>query len=279
MDTNHPLSLPEIVLIIGKFIPLWVPEQHEDEMPWSFQPKDLLAAISVNRLFNTVLTPLLFTVYVEPFPELPNNTASVAIYTLPSTFHIRFLDLSRYLPHCSGKLDPAQLNCTRLQELRLSSYVDTTCARQLIQANPGLRVLAWESCHEILPEEAFLDLKSALSLNQLRYLGLHSWKLAITCLYDILRHNAEHLEEVRLEDCDSFVSQATKQSVSLSAPLPMAKTLQLDVDDNELPQSIYDLVPHLPALETIVVSELRESTAKELGETLRKYCPNLRTIK
>ncbi|KAG0272300.1 hypothetical protein BGZ95_011957 [Linnemannia exigua] len=68
MDTKetHALSLPEIVVTIGKAIPLWVPEYVKGETVWYLRPKDLIAASKINRLFHTVLTPILWTVYANP---------------------------------------------------------------------------------------------------------------------------------------------------------------------------------------------------------------------
>ncbi|KAG9066481.1 hypothetical protein KI688_001708 [Linnemannia hyalina] len=69
MDTTrnkHPLSIPEIVLTIGKLIPLWVQAHYKGETVWYFRPKDLVAASAVNSLFHTLFTPILRTVFAYP---------------------------------------------------------------------------------------------------------------------------------------------------------------------------------------------------------------------
>ncbi|KAG0041013.1 hypothetical protein BGZ89_007698, partial [Linnemannia elongata] len=144
---THPLSLYEIVLAIGQFIPLWESVHLAYEDVWLLKPKDLLAAISVNRLFRTTLTPLLWSVYVESAVKSLGNAYECIDndeYEIPvdivqkNSFYIRFLDLSSYYTRFSRIDDPPKLNCSRLQELRLSANVDSAWAKRLILAHPGL---------------------------------------------------------------------------------------------------------------------------------------------
>ncbi|KAK5816337.1 hypothetical protein F5H01DRAFT_367214 [Linnemannia elongata] len=80
---------------------------------WLFKPKDLLAAISINRLFRTTLTPLLWSVFVES-----------AVKSLGNAYE------------CMGNeeydipIDSVQKN-------------NSAWAKLLILANPELRVLHW----------------------------------------------------------------------------------------------------------------------------------------
>lgn len=102
---SHPLSLYEIVLAIGQFIPLWESVHSLDDDLWLFTPKDLLAAISVNRLFHATLTPLLWSVYVECAVKSlrdPNEFLCPEEYDIPFdvvkkySSYIRILDLSSH---------------------------------------------------------------------------------------------------------------------------------------------------------------------------------------
>ncbi|KAG0261518.1 hypothetical protein BGZ95_004222 [Linnemannia exigua] len=47
------------LLIVGKHVPLWIPETGTIETVWLLRPKDLVAAISVNCFFHKILTPIL----------------------------------------------------------------------------------------------------------------------------------------------------------------------------------------------------------------------------
>ncbi|KAF9271131.1 hypothetical protein BGZ88_006790, partial [Linnemannia elongata] len=204
---THPLSLYEIVLAIGQFIPLWESVHLAYEDVWLLKPKDLLAAISVNRLFRTTLTPLLWSVYVESAVKSLGNAYKCignAEYDIPvdivqkNSSYIRFLDLSSYYTRFSRIDEPPELNCSLLQELHLSASVDSAWAKRLILANPELRVLHWARNRKNLSREKLKDFASILSLQRLRYLGLDDWTFLTEHLYRALAKNAGHLEELRL---------------------------------------------------------------------------------
>ncbi|OAQ21963.1 hypothetical protein K457DRAFT_26576 [Linnemannia elongata AG-77] len=175
---THSLSLYEIVLAIGQLIPLWESVHLAYKDVWLLKPKDLLAAISVNRLFRTTLTPLLWSVYVESAVKSLGNAYECignAEYDIPvdivqkNSSYIRFLDLSSYYTQFRRIDEPPKLNCSRLQELRLSASVDSAWAKRLILANPGLRVLHWARNRKNLSREELKDFASILSLQRLRY--------------------------------------------------------------------------------------------------------------
>ncbi|OAQ23993.1 hypothetical protein K457DRAFT_142425, partial [Linnemannia elongata AG-77] len=310
---THPLSLYEIVLAIGQFIPLWEFVHLAYEDVWLLKPKDLLAAISVNRLFRTTLTPLLWSVYVESAVKSLGNAYECmgnAEYDIPvdivqkNSSYIRFLDLSSYYRQLGRMRESPKLYCSRLQELRLSSSVDSTWAKRLILANPELRVLHWARTRKNSSREKLKDFASILSLQRLRYLGLDDWTFLTEYLYRALAKNAGHLEELRLTRCDSILLKRSKrddtgksryavitsmetgveefetmEQMCRRIRLTKLKTLHLDVEHNRCPLTLYWLIDIAPALETAVFGDLLGSTGKALGLTLRKSCPRLQTIK
>ncbi|KAH7042512.1 hypothetical protein BKA57DRAFT_472184 [Linnemannia elongata] len=309
---THPLSLGEIVLVIGQFIPLWEFVHSADEDIWLFKPKDLLAAISVDRLLRATLTPLLWSVCVgSAFKSLGEAQLCLgpAICDIPfdivekNSWAIRFLNLSRYSRRSDRKVELLKLNCSRLQELHLNASVDCAWATCLVQANLELRVLHWARMSRISIRSEIREFASVLSLRRLRYLDLHEWNLYTPHFYRVLANNAEHLEELRLTHCGSIVSKRltrdetgkvrrtfmipTETSVEefepmkkmcLSIRLGKVKTLHLDVERSGFPLAFYWLIRVVPALETALFGGLKESTAKELSLTLRKSCPRLRTV-
>ncbi|KAF9126983.1 hypothetical protein BGW39_006198 [Mortierella sp. 14UC] len=141
------LSLPEIVFRIGMWIPVWITPKERDSTQKSthiFRPKDLVAAIAVNRLFHITLTPLLWTVYTKaainpngfiynapskdpsphphPRPMRPENQLTLATLNANCS-HIRYLELDA--AHGYFRFHPAMFqfqNCTRLRELKLPSF-------------------------------------------------------------------------------------------------------------------------------------------------------------
>ncbi|KAH7058567.1 hypothetical protein BKA57DRAFT_488932 [Linnemannia elongata] len=300
---THPLSLYEIVLAIGQFIPLWESVHLAYEDVWLLKPKDLLAAISVNRLFRTTLTPLLWSVFVESAVKSLGNAYECMgneEYDIPvdivqkNSSYIRFLDLSSYYRQLGRMRESPELYCSRLQELRLSSSVDSTWAKRLILANPELRVLHWARTRKNSSREKLKDFASILSLQRLRYLGLDDWIFLTEYLYRALAKNAGHLEELRLTRCDSILLKRSKrddtgksrytvitsmetgveefetmEQMCRRIRLTKLKTLHLDVEHNRCPLTLYWLIDIAPALETAVFGDLLGSTGKALGLTLR----------
>ncbi|KAH7025607.1 hypothetical protein BKA57DRAFT_444073 [Linnemannia elongata] len=277
---SHPLSLYEIVLAIGQFIPFWESVDLAYEDVWLLKPKDLLAAISVNRLFRTTLTPLLWSVYVRPAVKSLGNAYECidnAKYDIP-------VDITNHLSSI----------CSRLQELRLSASVDSAWAKRLILANSRLRVLHWARNRKNLSREELKDFASILSLQRLRYLGLDDWTFLTEYLYRALAKNAGHLEELRLTRCDSILLKRSKrddtgksrytvitsmetrveefktmEQMCRRIRLTKLRTLHLDVEHNRCPLTLYWLIDIAPDLETAVFGDLLGSTGKALGLTLR----------
>ncbi|KAG0303067.1 hypothetical protein BGZ99_002796, partial [Dissophora globulifera] len=81
----HPLDIPEIIALVGQFIPLW--SFSEDIYTRTslirdvFQPRDLLSASLVNRTFHLTLTPLLWQVYDDYLVYDINRDGSINRYS------------------------------------------------------------------------------------------------------------------------------------------------------------------------------------------------------
>ncbi|KAG0249070.1 hypothetical protein BGZ95_007702, partial [Linnemannia exigua] len=216
----HPLTLPEIVLIVGKHIPLWIPEQLFSETAWMLRPKDLVAAISVNRLFHSVLTPLLWTVYYEPnekmtaLAELRNYREYRGLYAhidieivQKNSIFFRYLDVPApfQIPDLR-RVRMLQLQCQHLQELRVSPDNGTAWISRLIKLNPNLKVLSWRKKPGPRTTDEF-ELQNLFPLRRLRYLGLQGWSLQSFFFCHILENNAEHLEEINLGNFARFMDE------------------------------------------------------------------------
>ncbi|KAG0374137.1 hypothetical protein BGX24_010801 [Mortierella sp. AD032] len=236
----HPLTISEIILTIGKHIPIWRSQSTDAEhIDWTYEPKDLLAALCVNRLFNATLTPLLWKVYNELAfnsigfsdhaclyyvgglasrqRQFPTKPKELTLSTLNANSHyIRYLELLHfsYPPHMFQQHTMFKFHntCTQLQELQLSRYADLGWATQLIVANPNLTVLSWGYPNASIAKlysqplsqdlEGYRDLKYMFGLRRLRVLRLEGWELNTLHMCHILDNNAETLRELDLNsDC------------------------------------------------------------------------------
>ncbi|KAF9901618.1 hypothetical protein EC991_005841 [Linnemannia zychae] len=315
---THPFTLPEIVLTIGKFIPLWVPEQLQETTLWGFKPKNLAAAISVNRLFYTLLSPILWSTFAYPICRSyrgidtwfydPSRFLIINAETITkNSLHIRYLDFTQYSLHMtrsSFKLAQLQLNCTQLQELRLSYAVPISWATQLIYANPGLRLLRWTQSLPRYQSTSPSNLKSLNSLHQLRSLQLVGWRLHPIALYHVLDHNANSLEDLEFGYLTTLVDQpcmnnewsgltassldkmtskevaaATKDIQGRPLLLPKLKKFTLYLMGTEPSNTICSLVRAFPSLESIVTRYTDHRSVLRLAKTLQEFCPNLRSIR
>ncbi|KAG0276802.1 hypothetical protein BGZ96_003138, partial [Linnemannia gamsii] len=319
---THPLSIAEIVLNIGTYIQTWVEQHPSHEQAMVFKPKDLVSAIAVNRLFRDTLTPFLWEVYAEPVVKVYADVLKADNYhrDTPLTFvrkkihFIRRLDFSHFNGRIHRPLEQLQLlqhNCTRLQELVLSSTINIDWAGELIRANPELRVLHWTIpgiVHQMGgkdPYPTFQSLKYLFPHRHLQILRFEgwSWGLYPLHLFHILYNNAETLEELGL--CkytvfgnhrgpvmnadwsgleDSFLAKMTEEerveaSQFFHEPrhpliLPKVKTLHLIMP---LPETC-TLFRALPALETLFVGAPLQNDVKVLRRLVREFCPHLKSI-
>ncbi|KAF9130274.1 hypothetical protein BGX30_013580 [Mortierella sp. GBA39] len=313
----HPLSLPEIVLTIGKSIPLWVPKQVKGETVYLLQPKDLLAALRVNRLFRTTLTLILWTTFAYPadrshrrfydqYQGLNRFHKFPADIVEKNSVHFQFLDYSFLGNQTNGTLNVKQLrlDCNNLQELRISTDVGGTLAGQLIKANPGLRVLQLR--YDSWMGNACSDLRIIFPLRKLRCLSLRgTWTLNPVYLHHILYNNADTLEELDLRGEGLYLARvppvnATWNGLRLldqyrmmtkvqrdeaagliqgrSLLLPKVQTLALIIDWAKTSDNTYNLLRAFPSVETLKLALVNEQTAVPLGRSLREFCPNLRSI-
>ncbi|KAG0374138.1 hypothetical protein BGX24_010802 [Mortierella sp. AD032] len=220
-------TLPEIVFTIEKFILLWVPEVIRGEAVWRITPKDLVAAVIVNRIFHTLLTPILWKSFAYPcnrsHRSIMNRYKKSRQYPKfapeaikKNSYHFRYLDLLLYYrvirdgddifdddfitklnniikdPFKFGQL---QLSCTRLQELRITTSVAITYFGRLINATPGLRLLQYEQI--FFQRNGLLSLLFPLCQLQPLFLSVN-WEVDSDCLHHVLSNNAAYLEGLEL---------------------------------------------------------------------------------
>ncbi|KAK3839828.1 MAG: hypothetical protein J3R72DRAFT_492366 [Linnemannia gamsii] len=246
---GNALATNEIVLTIGKYIPLRMPEQYNGETVWMLKPKDLMAASSAPMLF------------IQSPRTLSKRTVSISV----SLTFLLCKQLRRPL-----KIEQLRLNCTRLQELRLSAVADATSVGQLIAANPGLRLLHWE--RSLYRPNSALDLKLLFPLHQLRSLSLEGWTLNAIYLHHILSNNADHLEELGLgKHEDIFILATPTMNEQWNGLDPSARSLMTQEQQTEAAHLLQGrplLVPKLKSLHLQLIWQRTSDASYSLNPDL-----------
>ncbi|KAF9430423.1 hypothetical protein BGZ94_006900 [Podila epigama] len=160
--TSRALEIPEIVHRIGWFIPLW---QLRPYYRPALHAKDLLACVQVNRLWNTTLSPLLWTLFVA---RKDRDIPDVVIQA--NKHHIRYISLYEFV-------GPIQhLHITQLKGLTLHELQKTSCCTRLLLNNPNLQQLSLSADtdyeHRIEYERFSQFLQALQSLTKLEYLDI-----------------------------------------------------------------------------------------------------------
>ncbi|KAF8933387.1 hypothetical protein EDD21DRAFT_369995 [Dissophora ornata] len=293
----NPLDIPEILLRVGQFIPLWSPKDPISSVgyvKYSFQPRDLLAAIAVNRTFHRTLTPLLWVVCTDyivllDIIDILEGCCSPPLELLLScSHHFRFLEIG-----FRSIGNDIRFQCTHLQELRLSKCVDRDVGADLISANKGLTLLSWDFpilASGTMQEKEYVALGG---LKKLRVLQLRSWTVDLDrALAAVLAPNAAVLEELSLSDIRGLdSSQARAISVtntcSTSAvdttTLPKLRTLLLECDWNlvnsGIDNEVLEVIRICPNLETLIIQPDHTCDTEKIGRYLRDHCPKLSAVR
>ncbi|KAG0320366.1 hypothetical protein BGZ99_004558 [Dissophora globulifera] len=231
----HPLDIPEIIALVGQFIPLWSFSKdvytRTSLIRDVFEPQDLLSAALVNRAFHHTLTPLLWQVYDDSLVYDSDNDKSRDSYlaklrsgsrhicipsnilfshchhfrifynTFRALFKIRFPPPRQYTWFTE--------TCTDLRELTLSRWVKDRFAWQIIAKNPALRLLSWESSGKFWPAMRQRDYDALSVLHKLESLHLSWFTIDLARLCEaVLRRNATSLKELSFRDVAGFDSEA-----------------------------------------------------------------------
>lgn len=137
MDKAHPLDIPEILSLIGSFVPVWT--QHSK---LQFSPQDLLSCTLVSKPWRHAMLPHLWAMYdQDAMGKVP--LALVSRYSV----HFRILRQSVH-PSLNGQLwdtdDAGQsiLKCTLLKSLSISQ-MPTSRELQFLSNNRSLESLKW----------------------------------------------------------------------------------------------------------------------------------------
>ncbi|KAF9195135.1 hypothetical protein BGZ51_004562 [Haplosporangium sp. Z 767] len=281
----HPFDLPEIILRVGEFIPLWNRDYTPTQNRRCFTPKDLVAAIRVNRTFHSTLTPLLWAIYDESELFAPSYSVNRQFFLqnhdnyqkyppietiLKNSVYFRFFD------NIFCKIESLEYRCTQLSVLKLSRWTDSEPAVNLIINNSGtLRHLSWEShAFNSIGEWGVMtpqDYAALNSLTKLEILELKLWTVEHHRLTPILARLSPYLKSLILSDMRGLNSEQDW------TPLPTLTHLTLN-SEWWANTAIQDLVRFCPTLETLILHPNTECNARAIGHHLFECCPNLSAI-
>ncbi|KAK3822984.1 MAG: hypothetical protein J3Q66DRAFT_330543 [Benniella sp.] len=131
MAARNPLDIPEILFLVGKYIPLW--HFNPPGTLYAFQPRDMLSCTQVSRLFRITMLPILWYIVDE------NIMTTVPIdiirkYTPYIRIHLNY-GLRSDFPTDNRPF------CTELIHLSFAEKVEKDHHVELIKSNPGLKNL------------------------------------------------------------------------------------------------------------------------------------------
>ncbi|KAF9156034.1 hypothetical protein BG015_007600 [Linnemannia schmuckeri] len=129
----HPLDIPEILAVIGAFLPLWVdptpclnPKRPTDTGSLLFRPKILLSCLLVSKLWHKTLLPVLWYSYrSDSMDKVPD--AVIGRYS----HHFRILSICQWSQWSYRCFDLSYFECTKLVELDI--YLDEGSDRSVEQ--------------------------------------------------------------------------------------------------------------------------------------------------
>ncbi|KAG9072967.1 hypothetical protein KI688_000748 [Linnemannia hyalina] len=289
----HPLEIPEILALVGFFLPLWEETYLYDSWTITFElaPQTLCHCLLVSKLWHTTLLPILWSgLWADlSMDRVPNKVISRHSH-LFQTLHF----------HRENQRRDFRLfkNCTNLVELRVfhddKKYRRTDEAagsgKQLLRANPRLKVLGWEGDE---PWFVPLDVEDLAGFTHLERLSLDGWDCSGGRLGQVLRLLAGTLRKLSIKSLEGLRpeellqqtptphSQSQQDSSDRDGALVLDHLDSLTVDKFSEPIDLYlyELVKHCPSLTSLQLC-LDDTTLDTtlLANCLQTNCPNLNSL-
>ncbi|GJJ72176.1 hypothetical protein EMPS_04533 [Entomortierella parvispora] len=292
---THALELPEILLRISQFLPLW---SAGDRGSYIFEPQTLLACTLVSKSFRQAMLPTLWYMFDHSF--MRNLPESIMFKYSP---HFRILGLnypvSVTLPTTSTSTATTtttplrSLSCTWLIDLRI--YGNEPSCRDLLHVNPQLQKILWAGTTEYSDDSIPVVEPNLLKgLTDLRWLRLCEWDLGREgALLPMLQAVQNTLTVLRLDSfcggegvlpdplpatAENSPFLAPDHGISDGSPSPWLRIKELTMDlQFTLSHQLIDLVAFCPLLEDLTLIAACDADLNRLVQNL-EHCPNLSRI-
>ncbi|KAF9909412.1 hypothetical protein EC991_008551 [Linnemannia zychae] len=239
---QSPLDIPEILIRIGQFLPLWSGEGFRLE----FDPCPLLRCCLVSRAFRQALLPTLWYLY-----------DGYRMRNIPPSILSRYSPYFRIITSTGPFKGPFQ--CKNLTEL--NTVYGQEWSRALLVSNPGLKRLVWggpfsrriETLEQ--QQEWQQELKVLMGLENLDEIRMSGFSLGEGIFVKLLRNNASSLSNLAMTTVAGVTSIEGLE-------LPHLTELQVTFGCAESP-ALLDLVRCCPRLQrlSLLGSKTRASAA------------------
>ncbi|KAF9983483.1 hypothetical protein BGZ65_001744 [Modicella reniformis] len=246
--TKNPLEIPEILALVGMYIPMWQPVVGG----YSFHPQDMLSCTLVSHHFRITLLPILWYTFDEKASSAV-PIENIRKYTPYFRHHFNYGYRKDYPTHCR---EP----CTRLTQLTIAVSQKGEHDIEFIKSNPGLKRL---ECTENYYSDAFTHLSQ---LEHLRYqnMGNKSHQQSFQLI-------SKNLKSLRLK---SSIGKLGLEGLVF----PNLKELSTDLCDLQDAMDLLHGCPNLESLES--VESFSPRSLLNVTQALKSgACPVLRSMR
>ncbi|KAF9179305.1 hypothetical protein BGZ51_007007 [Haplosporangium sp. Z 767] len=262
---KNPLVLPEILMRVSLFVPLWVKDDNDPNDPKTyFEPKDLLSCCLVNRLWRQEMMPVLWhTIDDRTHVHFPGTVLR------KYASHIRIIHVMNAFQPPQWLLGPSEV-MTRVDELDV--VWSSNLAVRLIRTNPNLQKLVLTGTRGTLNSSVMVETLSPLvSLTELR---LSFFTMTGPSLLAILK-NMPKLKILHLTHCDGTLDDI---KIAETVSLPLTHLFLHDKPGSTaFPYSRF--LRSCPQLEFLSSSiQYGAYCSDNMSAMLRRYCPKLRSM-
>ncbi|KAF9935347.1 oligomeric, coiled-coil, peripheral membrane protein [Linnemannia zychae] len=304
---RHTLDIPEILSLIGSFLPLWVHPIPSvgDVKRMKYEPKTLVACLQVSKHWYKTLLPILWYGY---WTKSPNLEIIPKAAILRHSHLLKVLHLFHWSSSTVDDLSPFQ--CTDLtdlsvfvlgpevqcadgarcmeqesQETKIAAYdedkgtiTDLTLqhGKRLLRSNHLLLRLSWHGIkRHSLP---ILDPEDFMRLKNLERLILDNWKCSGEQLEQVIRTVSGSLKELKvssLHGLGPITLETSNDDTWLLARLGSLHWSLASYINDYLPEFV-KRCPNLRSLE--LPMEQPECDYSHLSKSLRANCPYFDTL-
>lgn len=271
MPAAHALELPEILVRVGYFLPLWifqvVPESGVPKM--TFKPRTVLSCLLVSKLWYQTLLPVLWHTYT--YESMKRASQEVLDRNSPL---LRILDAHSDLP--------SPFHCTNLVELSiLQGVLDMNAQRQLVRTNSGLKALRWHGPYRKVPlsPQDFVHLKRIRSLVISHWIGGNGELARVlkAVAGSLVKLDLGWIEGMAVSDVEVSGGEGVDKKHTDGLVLPYLETFASSCNwpHGPDPSDLVQSCPNLRSCDTILTGDI---DVMRLSNTLMDCCPRLEKL-